>query len=46
MKDIFLKKYQEYCKTKESHHDIFKIQQLEDDNLKDYMERFSYISQK
>jgi hypothetical protein len=25
MKDIFLKKYQDYCKTKESRNDIFKI---------------------
>jgi uncharacterized membrane protein YgaE (UPF0421/DUF939 family) len=46
MKDIILKKYQDYCKTKESHNDIFKIQQLEDKTLKDYMERFGYISQK
>jgi hypothetical protein len=46
MKDIFLKKYQDYCKTKESRNDIFKIQQLEDENLEDYMERFGYISQK
>jgi hypothetical protein len=46
MKDIFLKKYQDYWKTKESHNDIFKIQQLEDDTLKDYMEIFGYSSQK
>jgi hypothetical protein len=46
MKDIFLKKYQDYCKTKESRNDIFKIQQLEDETLEDYMERFGYISQK
>jgi hypothetical protein len=46
MKDIFLKKYQDYCKTKESRNDIFKVQQLEDENLEDYMERFAYISQK
>jgi hypothetical protein len=26
MEDIFLKKYQDYCKTKESRNDIFKIQ--------------------
>jgi hypothetical protein len=44
MKDIFLKKYQDYCNTKESRNDICKVQQLEDENLKDYMERFSYIS--
>ena len=46
MKDIFLKKYQDYCKTKESHNDIFKVQQLEDDTLEDYMEIFGYISHK
>jgi hypothetical protein len=44
MKDIFLKKYQDYCKTKESCNDIFKIQQLEEKNIEDYMERFAYIS--
>ena len=46
MNDIFLKKYQDYCKTKESHSDIFKFQQLEEETLEDYMERFGYISQK
>jgi hypothetical protein len=46
MKDIFLKNYQDYCKTKESRNDIFKAQQLEDETLEDYMERFGYISQK
>ena len=46
MKDIFLKKYQDYCNTKESRNDIFKIQQLEDETLEYYMERFGYISQK
>jgi hypothetical protein len=33
MKDIFLNKYQDYCKSKYSHNDIFKIQKLEDENL-------------
>ena len=46
MKDIFLKKYQDYCKIKESRNDILKIQQLEDEKLEDYMEQFGYISQK
>jgi hypothetical protein len=46
MKDIFLKTYQDYCKSKDSRNDIFKIQQLEDENLEDYIERFVYISQK
>jgi hypothetical protein len=46
MKYIFLKNYQDYCETKESRNDIFNIQQLEDENLKEYMERFAYISHK
>jgi hypothetical protein len=46
MKDIFLKKYHDYCKTKESHNDIFKVQRLEDKTLEEYMERFGYISHK
>jgi hypothetical protein len=46
MKDIFLKKYQDYYKTKESRNDIFKIQQLEDETLEYYMEIVGYISQK
>jgi hypothetical protein len=46
MKAIFLKKCQDYCKSKDSRIDIFKIQQLEDESLEDYMEQFSYISQK
>jgi hypothetical protein len=46
MKAIFIKKYQDYCKSKDSRNDIFKIQQLEDKSLKDYMEWFAYISQK
>ena len=44
MKDIFLKKYQDYCKTKESRNDIFKVKQLEYKTLEEYMERFGYIS--
>jgi hypothetical protein len=45
-KDMFRKKYQDYYKSKDYRNDIFKIQQLEDENLRDYMEWFSYISQK
>jgi hypothetical protein len=45
-KTIFLRKYQHHCKSKYSRNDIFKIKQLEDESLEDYMERFSNISQK
>ena len=42
MKTSFLWKYQEYCKPKDSPHDIFKIQIIEDEILEDYLERFIY----
>ena len=46
MKTSFLLKYQEYCKPKDSQHDIFKIQQLEDESLEEYLERFIYTLHK
>ena len=46
MKNSFLRKYQEYCKPKDSQHDIFKIQELEDGSLEDYLERFIYALHK
>ena len=46
MKTTFLQKYQEYCKPKDSRNDIFKIQQLEDESLEDYLEIFIYTLHK
>ena len=46
MRTSFLRKYQEYCKPKDPRHDIFKIQQLEDESLEDYLERFIYTLHK
>ena len=46
MKSTFLKKYQDYCKSKYSKIDIFKMQQLEEETLEDYLERFLYNYQK
>ena len=46
MENSSLWKYQEYCKPKESRHDIFKIQHLEDEILEDYLERFIYTLHK
>ena len=46
MKTSFLWKYQEYYKPNETQHDIFKIQQLEDEILEDYLERFIYTLHK
>ena len=46
MRTSFLRKVQEYCKTKDYRHDIFKIQQLEDEILEDYLKRFVYTLHK
>ena len=46
MRTSLLRKNQEYCKPKYSRHDIFKIQQLEDEILEDYLERFVYTLHK
>ena len=43
MKNIFLKKYQDYCKANE---DIFYMIQGEDESLEDYVDRFQYNLQK
>ena len=43
MKNIFLKKYQDYCKSNE---DIFGMIQAENESLEDYVERFRYNIQK
>ena len=40
MKNSFLKKYQDYCKSKDSRNDIFKMQQQEDERLEDYLKIF------
>ena len=46
MKNAFLKKYQDYCMSKDTHHDIFNMQQHEEESLEDFLERFNYILQK
>ena len=46
MKTSFLQNYQEYWKPKDSRHDIFKIQQLEDEILEDYLKMFVYTLHK
>ena len=42
MKKIFLKKYQPYCRTRDSKDDIFRMTQHEEENLEDCSERFLY----
>lgn len=46
MKNCFLKKYQDYCRSRDAKNDIFKMQQMEDETLEDYLERFLYNYQK
>ena len=46
MRNIFLKKYQAYCKTKDSKDDIFKMSQQEDEILEEYLEKFLYNLQR
>ena len=46
MKIVFIRKYQDYCKPKYCRNDIFKIQKLEDESMKDYLERFTYVLRK
>ena len=46
IKNIFLKKYQPYCRTRDSKDEIFRMTQHKDENLQDYLERFLYNLQK
>lgn len=39
MKESFLAKYQDYCRTRESKEELFKMVQKEDENLEDFVER-------
>jgi hypothetical protein len=42
MKTTFLKKYQDYCRTKDSWNDIFNMKQQEEESIEDYIEIFLY----
>ena len=46
MRRIFLRKYQPYCRSKDSKDDIFRMNQQEDESLEEYLERFTYNLQK
>jgi hypothetical protein len=46
MRKIFLKKYQAYCRPRDSKEDIFRMAQQEEESLEDYLERFLYNLQK
>jgi hypothetical protein len=38
MKQKFLNKYQDYCRTREKREELFKMMQKEDENLEDFVE--------
>lgn len=42
MKKIFLKKYQAYCRLRDSKEDIFIVSHQEDESLEEFLERFLY----
>eukprot|EP00253_Pinus_taeda_P022524 PITA_22524 len=46
MKEKFLAKYQDYCRTRERKEELFKMVQKEDGNLEDFMERLQYNLQR
>ena len=46
MKEKFLAKYQDYCRTREKREELFKMVQKEDENLEDFVERLQYNLQR
>jgi hypothetical protein len=46
MKQKFLNKYQDYCRTREKREELFKMMQKEDENLEDFVERLQYNLQR
>ena len=46
MRSVFLKKYQAYCRSRDSKEDVFRMTQQEDESLEEYLERFAYNLQK
>ena len=46
MRNIFLMKYQAYCRSKYLKYDIFRMSQQKDESLEEYLERFMYNLQK
>jgi hypothetical protein len=46
MKQRFLNKYQDYCRTREKKEELFKMMQKEDENLEDFVERLQYNLQR
>jgi hypothetical protein len=42
MKQAFLKKYQDYCRTRDLKDEIFQMTSKENEMLEEYVERFQY----
>ena len=43
MKEVFLEKYQDYCKSHDIKEEVFNFVQKEDENMEDCVEQFKYI---
>ena len=46
MKQAFLTKYQDYCRTKDLKDEIFQMNAKENESLEEYVERFQYNLQR
>ena len=46
MKEDFLEKYQDYCKSRDIKEEILKFSQKEDENIEECVEQFKYILQR
>ena len=46
MKQVFLTKYQEYCRARDRKEEPFKMSQKEDESLEDFVERLEYNVQR
>ena len=46
MKQKFLLKYQDYCRTRDKREELFKMVQKEDENLEDFVEKIQYNLQR
>ena len=45
MKQQFLTKYQDHCKSRDAQGEVFKMSQKEDETPEDFLERFHYAIQ-
>lgn len=42
MKETFLSKYQDYCRTRDLREEVFRMTQNDDESLENYVEQFHY----